>query len=123
MDAAAPGAGGRRRGPGGKRLTPRREFLHDLALELGQPVEVLARTMTEREFKAWQRYAERRMLPSRRMELALAQLTMWVAVLCGVTDKSVGDFLLDVPTADEAGESDVDDLKSALGFAPRNRGG
>jgi hypothetical protein len=47
----------------------------DLALELGyQTVEALRVDMTEREFGRWRRYAARRMLPSQRVELQLANI-------------------------------------------------
>ena len=122
MVDAAPRARAERGRPG--KLTPRREFLHDLALELGAPVENLAARLTEREFRAWQHYAARRMLPQRRIELYLAQIAMLIAqTMGGAADVSLEDFLFDPPPADDDGEplSDDEHVETArdfFGFSP-----
>jgi hypothetical protein len=52
----------------------------DLALELGfRTVEALRREMTEEELGQWYRYASRKKLPMRRIELLLANLARLTA--------------------------------------------
>ena len=46
----------------------------DLALELGMTVHHLKCVMTERELVMWQHYADKKLLPTRRMEFYLAQV-------------------------------------------------
>ena len=86
------------------------------------PAGALARAMPEREFNDWQRYAARRMLPQRRIEMYLAQIAMLIAKTNGgAAGKGLDDFMLD-PPPDEPDEPD-DDLAAAVeffGFRPRN---
>ncbi len=72
----------------------------DLALELGTTVESLSQTMTERELGQWQRYAEKKLLPMRRLEYYLARLSAAVVSAVG-GNASVRDFLLDAPPVPE----------------------
>jgi hypothetical protein len=68
-----------------------------LALELGQSVATLKSTMTEREFRAWEIYASRKMLPTRRIELYLAQIARAMA------GGKITDYLFD-----QQAEQDLD---------------
>lgn len=84
------------------------------------PVTTLARVMTEREFRGWQRYAERRMLPTRRMEFYLAQIALLIARTMGnKQEATLADFLFD-PDA-ESSEDDLEAAKEAFDFSPRNK--
>ena len=96
----------------------------DLALELGMPYEELARTMTEREFVHWQVYMGRRMLPTRRLEVYLAQLTFHVArAWGGAQNTKVTDYLLfDHREQDERPMTEDEQLEEAIqtfNFKPR----
>lgn len=61
----------------------------DLALELGVSVAVLKATMDESEFVMWKHYADKKMLPSRRIEVYLAQVAQVTA------GGKLSDFLMD----------------------------
>lgn len=99
----------------------------DLALEMGLPFETLAQRMTEREFRAWDRYSQRKYLPARRMEIYMAQLAYYVvAAIGGAENLSVADFLLapNVAASEaaqdaEVTEQDVEALKAEIGFRAR----
>lgn len=80
-------------------------------------VAQLMRTMTEAEFQGWQAYAARRLLPTRRQELYLAQIATVVARVNG-NDQTMSDFLIQ-PAEDEPASEE--DLKRELGFSPVNR--
>lgn len=79
--------------------------------------------MPEWQFKQWQHYAARRMLPQRRLELYLAQIALWSAKAAGVANPSLTDFLFDPPDgADEVdaeGEVSPEVAASFFGFTPR----
>lgn len=99
----------------------------DLALELRQPVDTLMREMTEREFWAWVRYAERKMLPQRRIELYLAQIAYLIAcTMGGAENVTLADYLFDPKTPEqqdaEISDEDVEELKMAIGFRPQRKG-
>lgn len=83
----------------------------------------LARMLPESEFRDWQRYAARRMLPTRRLEMQLAQIALQVARLAGVPNVSLEDFLFDPD--DAAGQDDptAEEAPASWGFQPRNLGG
>lgn len=84
------------------------------------PVTALARTLTEREFRQWQVYAARRMLPTRRFEMYLAQIAFLIARTMGsASEMTMSDFLFD-PSEDEPVD-DEEAVKQAFGFSPRNR--
>jgi len=69
------------------------------------------------EFYLWQRYASRRMLPWRRMELLLAQVSLIVSrVMGGNTDARLSDYLFDPPDEDDG---DAGDAAEFFAFAPR----
>jgi hypothetical protein len=88
----------------------------DLALEMGMTTAGLSRAMTEREFRDWQAYAARRMLPMRRLELYLAQIALVVVKAAGgAKNATLSDFLFD-PIAEEA-EDDMgaDDVAAYFG--------
>ena len=71
------------------------------------PPHQLAAVLPEREFISLQRYAAKKMLPQRRLELYLAQIGMWSARAAGAKDVTLQDFLFEIrdegePTVDEA---------------------
>ena len=96
--------------------------MHDLAAELGTPVAVLARTMTENELRDWQAYAARYALPSRRLQLQLAQIAMLIAVtMGGAKDVKLTDYLFDPPPTPKERKKALDEAKEFFGFSPRKK--
>lgn len=60
------------------------------------------------------------MLPTRRLQLQLAQVAMWTAKGAGVQNPALEDFLLDPPpAADDLVEADPEDAKQFFEFKPR----
>jgi len=93
----------------------------DLALHLGKTAGEVEREMTGVEFNLWQRYANRRMLPWRRMELLLAQVSQIIgATMGGAGDKVLSDYLFD-PPEESPGGADEDEAATFFAFAPRNK--
>lgn len=98
----------------------------DLAAQLGVTADGLARTMTETEFVEWQHYANKRMLPQRRLELYLAQIAMLIAAhMGGVKNAKLSDYMFD-PSSDDidddgTGEASVEEAAAFFGFNPRNK--
>lgn len=75
--------------------------------------------MTEHEFRGWQQYAARRMLPTRRMEFYLAQIALLMAKTMGnQQEATLADYLFD-PNA-EALEDELETAKEVFDFSPRN---
>ncbi|MCC6489143.1 MAG: hypothetical protein IT364_16710 [Candidatus Hydrogenedentes bacterium] len=71
----------------------------ELALALGKTVTQLEREMPVAEFEQWYLYRHAKLLPLRRMEYYMAQLTLHVSLLArlwGGPEYSVQDFLFDV---------------------------
>jgi hypothetical protein len=97
----------------------------ELSLHLGGTLQGLSRTMSEAEFQAWGIYAYKRMLPFRRLEVYLAQLTLWVARSAGYSGMGVQDFLLDTrleAVEDEPeGEPTVAEAQNVFEFQPKYR--
>lgn len=91
--------------------------MHDLACELGMTAGALAREMTEVELSAWERYAARRMLPGRRIEMYLAQIAQMIVAVNGGKTARLADFMF----GESTDESTAIDAES-VGFKPRNRG-
>ena len=90
----------------------------DLALHLGMTAGELEQKMSAVEFSLWQRYANRRMLPWRRMEMYLAQVAHAVSGMAG-GDSTLSDFLFD-PPEDVAVDGDAaNDAVAFFSFAPR----
>lgn len=87
----------------------------DLALELGMPTGTLKRSLTERDVRQWMRYAQRKHLPSRRIELYLAQIAMVVAqsMSTGKHKFKLSDFLFEPADLDEQ-DDDRDPLDAAI---------
>jgi len=84
----------------------------DLALALGRTLDELDEMSTV-EFQLWQKYTARRMLPWRRMELYLAQITQHIAVtMGGAKNTRLTDFTFD-PI------EETEDAAEAFGFNPR----
>lgn len=98
----------------------------ELALEIGQPAEFLARMMTEREFRRWIAYRGKRMWPMQRMEMYLAQIAQLIAItMGGAKEAKITDYLIELRQAGPV-ESEVVDLKEireAFGYSPRKRKG
>jgi len=89
----------------------------DLALHLGKTVAELD-SMTDVEFNLWVKYANRRMLPWRRMELYLAQLTATVSKMMGNNEVNISDYLFDPVDDDQAAEVDA---VAFFAFNPRKK--
>jgi hypothetical protein len=93
------------------------------------PVATLARTMTQNELRDWQVFAARFSLPSRRLELYLAQIALLIAVcMGGVKDAKLTDYLFDPPPtpaeqkkAMAEQKKAIDEAKQFFGFAPRKK--
>jgi hypothetical protein len=99
-------------------LSPRREFIMDLALEMGTTVGALSRAMTERELRWWHVYAEHKQLPQKRLELYLAQIALVVATaLGGMKQARLADFLFDTDDA-AAAEDEADATTDAADITP-----
>lgn len=92
----------------------------DLSFELGIPAHELAERLPESEFVLYQIYAGKRMLPTRRMEMHLAQLTRVLANVHG-NEMSTADYLFDV--RDETVQATAEEAKAYFGFAPRKKRG
>lgn len=86
---------------------------------MGIPRHELAKRLPEREFVLYQQYAAKRVLPTRRLELYLAQLCSVIAKVHGNADAEIRDFLLDPIDGD--GE-ETEDVAGAFEFNPRNKG-
>jgi len=94
----------------------------DLALELGMTYEQLRNTMSDSELRMWSRRRNEQLFPMQRLELYLAQLTRWVAIVSGQHDAKTEDFMLKFAAPGNpapAGEVDVEALQDAFNFAPR----
>jgi hypothetical protein len=81
--------------------------------------------MTNRSFVRYQAYAERHMLPFRRLELYLAQVAMMVVSAAGAQNITLSDFVFD-PDEDEQvdGPSEAvepEEAEAFFNFNPRNR--
>jgi hypothetical protein len=95
----------------------------DLALHLGCPLSVIGH-MSERELHLWDRYRIHKGFPMRRIELGLAQVSLWIAkTMGGVDNLSLKDFLFDAAAeedAEEMTEEELAELKEDIGFNPIN---
>ena len=90
----------------------------DLALHLGMTEAGLRRAMSERELLRWGQYAQRRMLPWRRVELLLAQIALVTAKAMGAAkDATLEDFLFDPAPIDAERDEDGDALPDANDIA------
>lgn len=78
--------------------------------------------LTEREFRGWQQYAARKMLPTRRLEFYLAQIALLIVRTMGNNQEAtLGDYLFDPDDAPGDPDDELDAAKEAFDFAPRNR--
>jgi hypothetical protein len=95
----------------------------ELALEMGMPFEQLKRVMTERELQAWSRYTHANLMPSRRLELYMAQLTCWVVRMLGNKNANIEDFIIELAVDDqpekEAVVIDLEAARDAFQFKPK----
>lgn len=79
----------------------------------------LSALMTQAEFGRWLTYASKRALPTRRIELLLAQIAMLIArTMGGVTDTTIKDYLFDPP---EQAVVDLDAARQFFGYRPRKK--
>lgn len=95
-------------------------MLVDLSFELGQPLSVL-RDMSADDLAVYRRYIAHKGLPSRRVELLLAQSAMMIAqTMGGAKNVKLSDFLFDpVPDAPEQEqELTVEEIRAMHGFNP-----
>lgn len=97
----------------------------ELALEFGMPVGMMSRVMSEAELEQWARYASRRLLPTKRIEILLAQVSRFIAMtMGGATDASIADFMIQ-PRIEEpevvVTDEDLAEMKEFFGFSPRPR--
>ena len=80
------------------------------------------RAMPLEDLLAYQKYTSRRMFPSRRAELMLAQVSMWLAKLNGLESPRLSQFLFDPSDDDEEDlQPDPEAAAAAIGFKPRKR--
>ncbi len=86
------------------------------------PAGALARVLPESEFRSWQRYAARRMLPGRRIEMQLARIALEIALSRGVQNVALSDFLFDPVDGDGEDEATAEEEAAFFDFKPRNRG-
>lgn len=102
----------------------------DMALHLGMTESGVRQSMTERELLRWEMYANRRMLPWRRMELLIAQVSLVVAKSQGgAKNATLEDFLFEPDPIDAEIDEDGDALPDATDLAaffgavivPRNK--
>lgn len=78
--------------------------------------------MSESDLNTYADFASRRYLPSRRTEIMLARLCMYVeAYMGGRKNAKLADYLLDprVEEEEDLGDND-DELKAYFGFNPIN---
>lgn len=92
----------------------------DLTLALGRPVG----PMPERELALWLAYANRKALPLRRIELALAQIAQLIAITMGGAEGvTIADFLVDgLFESPDEGEPESSESDMAAVFGPRKQG-
>lgn len=100
----------------------------DLALEMGMPVEHLARIMTEREFRRWHLYATKKLLPAARVELYLAQIAQMIGItMGGAKDAKITDYLIVLEPVKEVTVETPEDIvaeaRKAFGYNPRKKKG
>lgn len=93
-----------------------------MSFELGIPEEELASRLTNRSFMRYQHHAARWMLPSRRLQLQLAQTALWSALAAGAKDLSLEDFIFD-PVDEIEPEQQVEVAAEFFGFKPRPKRG
>lgn len=84
----------------------------DLALELGMTVAQLRASMLEGELTQWQRYANKKLLPTRRMEFYLARVAQ------SMGGGKLADYMLDTQ---EEKPLTVEEMRETMGFAPRGK--
>lgn len=63
------------------------------------------------------------MLPSRRIELYLAQIALQIAMLRGVPDVVLSDFMFDPVSPDGEDDATAEEEAAFFDFKPRNLGG
>ena len=94
----------------------------DLALEFGMPVSKLTGILKESELKRWALYARRYGLPTRRLQVQMAQIALTIARVNGNGDATLQDFLND-PVEPLKPEQNLALAKQAFGFNPRHKKG
>lgn len=90
----------------------------DLAIEFGNPH--LGQVLRESEFQQWARYAKTYGLPTRRLEIYLANVALLIAkTMGGDRQSTLRDFLFDPPEVDPVKQLQA--AKEAFGFNPRKK--
>jgi len=95
--------------------------LCDLAFELGRTPQELSAQLSLSDLSLLDAYARKRLLPSARIELMLAQIAAAVTRYCGgVATASPADFLIGLrsESGQEEVEPDPDAVAASLGFSP-----
>jgi hypothetical protein len=90
-----------------------------LSFELGIPEEELASRLTNRSFVRYQHHAGRWMLPSRRLQLQIAQAAYWSARAAGAQNIELDDFIFDPPDAGSEGQEAGEEAATFFEFKPR----
>lgn len=93
----------------------------DLSFEYGMLPGDLARRLPEADFTLLQVYAAKKMLPSRRIEMYLAQLTSVLAQVNG-GECTTSDFLLDPEEESTVESVSAEEAQQAFGFSPYKKG-
>ncbi len=95
----------------------------ELALHLGGSVESLTRSMTEAELQRWSVYVRRNLLPFRRLELLLAQVSMLIAgTMGGVKNVKLKDYMLkELEEELPANVTRIEDKRKAFGWNPHKK--
>jgi len=82
-------------------------------------VATLRLTMTEHELVDWMKYANRYMLPTRRLQVQLAHIGMLIAgYMGGVKNPKLADYLFDPPPTDKERKQVLQDAIRFFGFKP-----
>ncbi len=95
----------------------------ELALHLGGSVESLTRSMTEAELQRWSVYVRRNLLPFRRLELLLAQVSMLIAAtMGGAKNVKLKDYMLkELEEELPANVTRIEDKRKAFGWNPQRK--
>lgn len=97
-------------------MTGLQEFLIDLSFELGRPAHELAATLPVRELALYQHYAVKRLLPSRRLSMQLANLAMLIhQTMGGAKNVKLSDYMFEATEEVEVPEDEAADF---FGFNP-----
>ena len=89
-----------------------------MSFELGVPISEL-RKMSADDLTLYRAYTAKRMFPSRRAELLMAQASMLIAkTMGGAKNVTLQDFLFDPVEEKPAAEMTVEEIRASFGFNP-----